>query len=107
SKAKISEVGVSLRTPQEILKARGRDWGDVVKETAAAVKQLKEAKLDFLIPIIWKSNSLASASNPAAVSKQNSNGNRALIEAHAPGVAPEVIDMLEQIMDSIQDISNN
>ena len=100
SKARVNEMGVSLRSPQEIVKARGRDWEEVIKETAAAVKALKEAELDFLIPLIWQSPSLSVANNPAAVEtqggKNNGNGSRGFVD--------EVMDALGEIQDGLDQI---
>ena len=75
SKARISEMGVSLRSPQEIIMSRGRDFDEVLAETKQAHDKIKKMGLDFLIPIIWQSKSLSVGSNPAAVADQDNGGN--------------------------------
>lgn len=99
SKARISEMGVSLRSPQEIIMSRGRDFDEVLKETKQAVDKIKDMDLDFLIPIIWKSNSLSVGSNPAAVAGQDSGGNG------AGRVDSQILTALEEITDNINDLT--
>ncbi len=68
TKAMINQVKALLRSPQEIVRARGRNFEDVVNEIAQA-RELAETKglsLDFSEP------STADANNPAAVEKQKS-----------------------------------
>lgn len=97
SKARISEMGVSLRSPQEIIMSRGRDFDEVLNETKQAVKKIKAAGLDFLIPIIWKQNSLSVANNPAAVETQdNKNGGNG-----AGRVNAEILAALGELSDDI------
>jgi len=111
SKARISEMGVSIRSPQEIVGARGRDLGEVLDETAQAVELIKKKGLDFLIPIIWKQQSTSVANNPAAVDAQNNNGDgkksAAIAELAAAGVSSETIDMLTEIADGVDLLTNN
>jgi len=61
SKAQIDQVTKGLRSPQEIVKARGRDLEDVYREIAAAKKLAEEYGLTF------EEVSTALANNPAAV----------------------------------------
>ena len=99
SKARISEMGVSLRSPQEIILSRGRDFDEVLAETKAAYEKIKNAGLEFLIPIIWKSNSLSVANNPAAVEGQdNGNGNRKSAEyGHIISAIDELSDGIDAL----------
>jgi lambda family phage portal protein len=107
SKARISEMGVSLRSPQEIVGSRGRDFDTVLKETAQAVQKIKDAELDFLIPIIWKSTSTSVANNPAAVDKQNGNGKRGNIRINTSNYETEIMDMLQEVIDNVADLSGS
>lgn len=114
SKARINEMGVSLRSPQEIVGARGRTLQEVLEETRQAVELIKEAGLEFLIPIIWKSPSLSVANNPAAVEKQgegNGNGNgqkgEVLKALASLGIDGELFDTLSEVADGVDILTNN
>jgi len=61
SKAQIDQIAKGLRSPQEIVKARGRDLEDVYREIAAAKKLADEYDLTF------EEVTTALANNPAAV----------------------------------------
>lgn len=61
SKAQIDQIGKGLKSPQEIVKARGRDLEDVYREIAAAKKLAEDYDLTF------EEVSTAMANNPAAV----------------------------------------
>lgn len=61
SKAQIDQVAKGLKSPQEIVRARGRDLEDVYREIAAAKKLAEEYDLTF------EEVSTALANNPAAV----------------------------------------
>jgi hypothetical protein len=107
SKARINEMGVSLRSPQEIVLARGRDFEEVLKETKLAYEKIKELGLDFLIPIIWKQSSTSVANNPAAVDGQgNGNGKGRVSALSGMGLPEDVISMLEDMADNIESLSN-
>jgi capsid protein len=114
SKAAIGEMGVALRSPQEIVSMRGRDLDDVIRETQLAVQKLKDAKLEFLIPLIWQSPSLANANNPEAVEGQGPKGNgdlkkaRQLAEARATNgmTQPEAIAFNRKISGLLEDMSH-
>jgi lambda family phage portal protein len=108
SKARINEMGVSLRSPQEIVLARGRDFEEVLKETKLAYEKIKELKLDFLIPIIWKQSSTSVANNPAAVEGQdNGNGKGRVAALSGLGLPEDVISMLEDMADNIESLTSS
>jgi capsid protein len=109
SKAGISELGVGIRSPQELVSSRGRDFDDVVTETRLAIKKLKDAELDFLIPLIWKDNSLASANNPAAIEDQgkNGNGSKSLSPQEAAAMNSRILSIMDDMNDKIDDIATN
>lgn len=65
TKARIEEVSSGLRSPQEVVGARGRDLEDVYKEIATARVMADELDLSFEL----KKPSTALANNPAAVGK--------------------------------------
>lgn len=65
TKAQIDEVKTGLRSPQEIIKARGRDLEDVYKEIAAAKELAEELGLSF------EDISTAMANNPAAITGED------------------------------------
>lgn len=62
TKAKVDEMNTGIRSPQEIVKARGRDLEDVYNEIAEAKAMADELGLDFS-----KDTNTALANNPAAV----------------------------------------
>lgn len=62
TKAHVDQINSLIRSPQEIVKARGRDWEDVVREISVAKQTAKQLDLDF------GDSSTAVANNPAAVS---------------------------------------
>lgn len=64
-KARVDEVANNLRSPQEIIKARGRDIEDVYREIAAAKKLADD------LGITPEEVSTALAGNPAAVEAQD------------------------------------
>ncbi|MCP4747986.1 MAG: phage portal protein [Desulfobacteraceae bacterium] len=64
-KSRIDEVNTRLRSPQEVIRARGRDPETVVKETAQFFKICEKHK------VLPKDASTALANNPAAVEKQD------------------------------------
>jgi len=101
SKARISEMGVSLRSPQEIIMSRGRDFDEVLAETKQAHDKIKTLGLDFLIPIIWQSKSLSVANNPAAVAGQDNGGNG----NGAGRMNTEILSALEDIADNLNDFA--
>jgi lambda family phage portal protein len=106
SKARINEMGVSLRSPQEIVLARGRDYEEVLKETKLAYDKIKEMGLDFLLPIIWKQSSTSVANNPAAVDGQdNGNGKGRMAEIAGLGLPEDVLIMLEDMADNIESLT--
>jgi hypothetical protein len=99
---------VSLRSPQEIVLARGRDFEEVLKETKLAYEKIKELKLDFLIPIIWKQSSTSVANNPAAVDSQdNGNGKGRVAALSGLGLPEDVISMLEDMADNIESLTSS
>ena len=70
TKAKIDEVNSGLRSPQEIVKARGRDLEEIYKEIKQAEEMASELELNFA------QVSTALANNPAAIDgSDNGNGN--------------------------------
>jgi lambda family phage portal protein len=89
SKANIDEVGARLKSPQEIIKARGRDPETVVKEIAAFGKLMEKYKVT---PV---EVSTALANNPSAVAgqKSGSDGRYSMTE---------IMDTLESIMEGIE-----
>jgi len=109
SKARISEMGVSLRSPQEIIMSRGRDFDEVLAETKQAHDKIKRLGLDFLIPIIWQSKSLSVANNPAAVASQdngkNGNGEKR-INAEVSSIGPEILAALSDISDNLDQFTD-
>jgi lambda family phage portal protein len=111
SKARISEMGVSLRSPQEIIGARGRTLAEVLEETRQAVEMIKKADLEFLIPIIWKQPSLSVANNPAAIESQGNNGDKKKAELTEvltrAGVSEDMIETLAEIADGVDILTNN
>jgi lambda family phage portal protein len=62
TKALIDQVAAGIRSPQEIVKARGRDLEEVYNEIAEARDMAEEKKLDFS-----EKPSTAMANNPAAM----------------------------------------
>ena len=65
-KSNIDEMGVLLRSPQEIAQARGRDLEEIYDEIAEAKELAKERKLELVL----QQPSTAQANNPAAVDEQ-------------------------------------
>lgn len=97
SKALISEKDALLRSPQEIAAARGRDYATIVKELAQAKKLIDDADL---VPEI---DSTSTANNPAAVEGQKNEALKFIIRA--AGIAPDVEEMLFEIMDKIDQVA--
>lgn len=64
AKARIEEIDSGLRSPQEVLSARGRDIEDVYREIAAAKDLAASFGLEFSKP------STALANNPAAINNE-------------------------------------
>lgn len=64
TKSQIDRMKNNLTSPQEISKARGRDFGDIVRENQEAKKMVEAAGLD------WGDVSLALKNNPAAIAEQ-------------------------------------
>ena len=103
SKARINEMGVSLRSPQEIVLSRGRDFDEVLNETKVAVDKIKKAGLDFLIPIIWRAGSTSVANNPAAVDSQdNGNGSGRQLPDNLPS---DILSAIDDLSDSIESLT--
>jgi lambda family phage portal protein len=67
-KARAEEVKAGLRSPQEVVGARGRDLEDVYREIAEAKALQKDYDLDF------QQINTALANNPAAIENQKGGG---------------------------------
>jgi len=85
TKAHVDQMAARLRSPQEIVKARGRDLEDVYREIAAADKMAVDYK------ITPAEVSTALAGNPAAVSDQD--GARSQLDIQIT----ELIDRLDEL----------
>lgn len=68
AKARIEEISYGLRSPQEVVSARGRDIEDVYREIAAARDLAEDYGLSFEKP------STALANNPAAINDETDKG---------------------------------
>jgi lambda family phage portal protein len=90
-KAQVDQVNATLRSPQEIVKARGRDYEDVLKEIKRANELKKKYKLDSVNP------STSTANNPAAVEKQKA--------LHLESNGVDVESIFNDIMDKFDEIS--
>ena len=86
TKSHIDEVKALLRSPQEIVKARGRDLEEVYKEIKAAKEMAEEYGLDFAE--IFQAVNTALANNPAAVEDQD-------------GIRAELIDITDRLMEAM------
>jgi lambda family phage portal protein len=81
SKSNIDDIDYCLRSPQEIIKSRGKDPEAVVKEIAAFKRMCDAAGLE------WREVSTAMANNPAAITNQDSGR----------GDMQDVLDILEEL----------
>ncbi len=68
TKAHVDQVSAGLRSPQEIVKARGRDLEDVYKEIAEAQQMAREMNIEL------KDVNTSLANNPAAINEENEEG---------------------------------
>lgn len=66
TKSMVDQVAAGLRSPQEIVKSRGRDLEEVYKEIKAAKDMAEAMELTFDVAAI----STALANNPAAIAQQ-------------------------------------
>jgi len=73
AKADIDAVKSNLKSPQEIIRGRGRDPEDILKE----IKQWNDWKDDYEI-IDLEEISTAMANNPAALDKEPNNGKKTI-----------------------------
>ena len=97
SKAHISEKDALLRSPQEIARARGRDYATIVKELKQAKKLIEDAGLEII------SASTAVGNNPAAIEGQKAEQiklaiRNAGINADIEAMLFELIDKLDQTL---------
>ena len=90
-KAQVDQVNATLRSPQEIVKSRGRDYEDVLKE----IKRAKELREKYKIETVQPSTS--TANNPAAVEGQKS------LPIGSNGA--DIASTFYEIMDKLDDIS--
>lgn len=97
SKAMISEKDALLRSPQEIARARGRDYATIVKELKQAKQLIEEAGLEII------STSTAIGNNPAAIDRQKAEQIKlairsARINNDIETMLFELIDKLDQTL---------
>jgi len=72
TKSRIDEIKNLTRSPQEVIKARGRDPEAILKETAAFIQMAEDEGLGDIIDIMFGKTSTALANNPKAVEGQKS-----------------------------------
>lgn len=97
SKALISEIDALLRSPQEVARARGRDYATVVKEIKAAKKLIDDAGLEP------QTDSTSTANNPAAVEGQKTLSVN--LAGRNGGVIAELETVLQEILDRVDSLT--
>ena len=95
SKSRIDEMRAMTRSPQEIVRARGRDLEEVMKEIKAFLEMAEDMDLGHLVEAIFSGKiSTASANNPAAV---ENNQKSSLAGPNARDFDDQLIEIIDRL----------